>query len=217
MHPLPEGGEENFDTFHALLNEWNARMDLTNIKEEEALERHYLDSLTALPYLPFGARVIDVGTGAGFPGMPLAIARPDLSVTLLDAREKRVAFLNAALARLKGVRAEAVHARVEIFAREHPEAYDIAVSRAVAPAPVLLEWMLPLLRIGGRCILWKGPAIEKELQEARRVSVLLGGGPPELLDAELPGRQFVHLCVTKVEGTDARFPRKPGMALKRPL
>lgn len=216
-HRLPEGAEERFDRFHAMLYEWNARMDLTAVSERDALSRNYLDSLTALPLLQQGARVVDVGTGAGFPGIPLCIARPDLEMTLLDAREKRVAFLSAAISALSLAKAEALHARAEDFARERREAYDVAVSRAVASLPVLLEWLLPLLRVGGRCILWKGPELTRELRDAARVSPLLGGGPPEMIDAPINELRFCLVSVEKRAATDKRFPRKAGMALKRPL
>lgn len=216
-HMLPEGAAAQFYTFHALLCEWNARMDLTNVPESEALHKHYLDSLSALPLLPEGVRVLDIGAGAGFPGMPIAIARPDVSITLLDALRKRVDFLTCALSRLPEVHAEAVHARAEDFAKERREAYDVVISRAVASLPVLLEFAMPFLRVGGHCIFWKGARIDEELQEAQRVTPLLGGGMPELHDATAHGRQLVHVVVPKVAATDARFPRKAGMATKRPL
>lgn len=219
IHPLPDGAAERFDAFHALLMAWNERMNLTNITApEEALLSHYLDSLTALKLLAGGERVVDVGTGAGFPGVPLALARPDLSITLLDAQAKRVRFLRAAIQAV-GFEAEAVHARAEDFARQRREAYDVAVSRAVAPLAALLEWTLPLVRVGGRCIAWKGPGAGEELEAAQRVLPLLGGGGARVLDAPVPGTDLRHVLVVvdKIEKTDARFPRRAGMALKRPL
>ena len=218
-YPLADGAAERFDRFDALLRAANERMDLTNVTDPgEALEKHYLDSLTALPYLPQGARCIDVGTGAGFPGVPLLLARPDLSMTLLDALQKRIRFLQDALA-LLAVQAQCVHGRAEDFARQHRETYDAALSRAVAPLPILLEWLLPLVRVGGRCILWKGPAAQAEMADAARVSPLLGGGPPHMVDAPSggAGRGHVLVLVEKEQPTDSRFPRKAGMAKKRPL
>lgn len=218
-HPLPEGAKGRFDAFDACLREANARIDLTAVRGgEEALYRHYLDSLTALPLLPAGARVIDVGTGAGFPGVPLLLARPDLDMTLLDALKKRADFL-AEAARRVPFAANIVHARAEDHARVHREAYDIAVSRAVASLPVLLEWLLPLVRVGGSCILWKGPEATGQLDDAERVAALLGGGNLQLLPAPVPDRDWQHVLITvkKVEKTAPRFPRRAGMALKRPL
>ena len=219
VHPIPVETIRQFDAFHALLTEWNQRIDLTAVVEDrDALYRHYLDSLTAADLLPAGARVVDVGTGAGFPGVPLKLLRPDLQMTLLDALQKRVDFL-ALAARMVPFEAEVVHARAEDFARGHREAYDVAVSRAVASLPVLLEWMLPLVQVGGRCVLWKGPGAREELSEARRVAPLLGGGMVEVVDAPVPGQDWGHVLVLveKVEPTPDRFPRKAGMAVKRPL
>lgn len=219
IHTLPEGAADQFDAFHALLCQWNTRMDLTAVTdEEEALCRHYLDSLAALPLLPENARVIDVGTGAGFPGIPLSIARPDLQIALLDARSKRVRFLQYATEAL-GLTAKAVHGRAEDYARENRETCDVAVCRAVAAMPVLLEWMLPLVKVGGSCVLWKGPGADEELAQAMRVAPLLGGGEIQLAAAEIPGRDWHHMLavVQKVESTGERFPRKAGMAIKRPL
>lgn len=217
--PLPQGAEDTFDAFHALLQRANQTMDLTAVlSDAEALHRHYLDSLTALPLLPEQGSVLDIGTGAGFPGVPLAIARPTLSFTLLDAQQKRVAFLQQAMQALS-LPAKAVHARAEDYAREHREVFDIAVSRAVASLPVLLEWALPFVRVGGQCILWKGPGVQAELAEAQRVAPLLGGGDITLHDAPVPGQDWSHVLVVveKKEPADARFPRKAGMAVKRPL
>ena len=217
-HALPEGAAARFDAFHRLLCEANEHMDLTNVTaEDEALEKHYLDSLTALEYLPQDAKCVDVGTGAGFPGVPLLLARPDLAMTLLDAQQKRILFLRETLAQI-GAQAECVHARVEDFARERRESYDAAVSRAVAPLNILLEWLLPLVRVGGRCILWKGPAAQSELDDANRISALLGGGALDVREAAVTaGSGHVLILVEKTAPTDKKFPRKAGMAKKRPL
>lgn len=216
-HALPDGAAAKFDAFDALLGAWNARMDLTAVSDD-ALHRHYLDSLTALDLLPEGAQVIDVGSGAGFPGVPLELARPDLSMTLLDASRKRIDFLQHAIDTLP-MDATAVHARAEDFPKTHRETFDVAVSRAVASLPVLLEWMLPLVRVGGQCILWKGPGVAAELEDATRVAPLLGGGDIHVQNAPVPGRDWQHVLVivSKAEATDTRFPRRAGMAQKRPL
>ncbi len=220
--PLPEGAADKLDAFHRLLTDANRTMDLTAvIDDNEALTRHYLDSLTALSLLPDGASVVDIGTGAGFPGVPLMIARPDLSIILLDALQKRIAFLRDALGALN-LPGKAIHARAEDFAKEHREAFDVAVSRAVASLPVLLEWALPLVRVGGLCIFWKGPGASddsKEMEDARRVSPLLGGGQPAARPASVPGTALNHRLITvqKIAATPEKFPRKAGMAMKRPL
>ncbi len=220
VHALPDGAAGQFDAFHTLLLDWNARMDLTAVPEGEMLQKHYLDALTAVDLLPHGARAVDVGTGAGFPGVPLLLARPDLSMVLLDARRKRVDFLSAALMALglDSGRAEAVHARAEDFARAERTAFDVAVSRAVAALPLLLEWMLPLVRVGGRCVVWKGPGAAEEVEEARRIAPLLGGGEVRAVDAAVPGGGEGHVLVIveKAGETDARFPRR-GAAAKKGL
>ncbi|MCL1796279.1 MAG: 16S rRNA (guanine(527)-N(7))-methyltransferase RsmG [Clostridia bacterium] len=216
-YPLDATAIRNFDLFHKTLYAWNAHMDLTAVPESEALERHYLDALTALPFLRDNERVIDVGTGAGFPGLPLLIARTTLRMTLLDARAKRAAFLAGALAQLEGVSAEVVHARAEELAKTRRGDYSAAISRAVAPLPILIEWLMPFLCIGGRCVLWKGTDIQKELVEAARVSPLLGGGPPRVQDVKVGKRAFSLVFIDKLAETAAQFPRKSGIALKRPL
>ena len=218
---LTDEAQDRLLAYHRLLLEWNARMDLTNVPEEEMALRHYADSLLPLArteWFPDGARLIDVGTGAGFPGVPLLLARPDLRMTLLDALQKRIAFLTETLNDI-GASAECVHARVEDFARERRETYDAALSRAVAPLPVLLEWLLPLVRVGGRCILWKGPAAQQEMDDAKRVSALLGGGEPIVRKASASSSASGHVLVfvDKLAPTSPKFPRKAGMAKKRPL
>lgn len=209
--------------YHALLTEWNARIDLTAVLEpEEMVDRHYLDSAAplALGLIPQGARVIDVGTGAGLPGIPLCILRPDLRVTLLDAQRKRVTFLQAAIEALD-LPAQAVHMRAEDAARDeaHREAYDVAVSRAVAATPTLLELTLPFVRVGGRAIAWKGPGLQAELEQARRAAHLLGGALEGVLDAPVPGRDWQHvlLACAKRQKTARQYPRRAGLPGKNPL
>lgn len=209
--------------YHALLTEWNARIDLTAVLDpEEMVDRHYLDSAAplALDLIPQGARVIDVGTGAGLPGIPLCILRPDLRVTLLDAQRKRVTFLQAAIEALD-LPAQAVHMRAEDAARDeaHREAYDVAVSRAVAATPTLLELTLPFVRVGGRAIAWKGPGLQAELDQARRAAHLLGGALEGVLDAPVPGRDWQHvlLVCAKRQKTARQYPRRAGLPGKNPL
>ncbi len=218
-HTLPDGAAARLDAFHALLTARNAQMDLTAVTDaREALFRHYLDSLTALPWIPRGAAVVDIGAGAGFPGVPILLARPDIRMTLLDAQRKRVDFLREA-AETVGFAAEAAHARAEDFARARRESFDAALGRAVAPLPILLEWALPLVKVGGRCVLWKGPGVEAEMADAQRVSPLLGGGEPAVVGAPVEGDGDGHVLVIveKVEPTPEKFPRKAGMAQKRRL
>ena len=215
---------ERFEAFHAILDEYNARMDLTAVLEEdERVDRHDLDSAAPLAQglLAQQARVIDVGTGAGFPGMPLLILRPDLRMTFLDALQKRIAFLQDALSRL-GLTAQTLHARAEDAARlpEHREGYDAAVSRAVANAAVLEELTLPFLREGGLAIAWKGPGVQEELTAARRAAFVLGGTVRGVVPAPVPGRgdwQQVLLLTDQTGRTPKAYPRKAGTPGKKPL
>ena len=222
--PADKTALDRFEMFHALLDEGNKKMDLTAVMEEdERVDRHDLDSAAPLAkgLLPEGARIIDVGTGAGFPGIPLLILRPDLKLTLLDAQAKRIHFLEGVLAQLS-LTAVTLHARAEDAARlpEHREAYDAAVSRAVAPSPVLQELTLPFVRVGGKAIAWKGPGAEGEWERAKRAAFVLGGAlrPPE--PAPVPGRpewNHVLLISEKERPTPKAYPRKAGTPSKKPL
>lgn len=222
--PFDRQAVERFEAFHAILDEYNARMDLTAVlDEDERIDRHDLDSAAPLAQGLLGenARVIDVGTGAGFPGMPLLILRPDLQMTFLDALQKRIVFLNDALARL-GLRAQTLHARAEDAARmeTHRERYDAAVSRAVASSAVLQELTLPFVRTGGLAIAWKGPGVQDELTAARRAAFVLGGTVRAVVPAPVPGRddwQHVLLLTDKTGKTPKAYPRRAGTPGKKPL
>ena len=215
---------ERFEAFHAILDEYNARMDLTAVlDEDERVDRHDLDSAAPLRHqlIAPGAKIIDVGTGAGFPGMPLLILRPDLEMTFLDALQKRISFLEDALKRL-GLKAVTLHARAEDAARmpAHREQYDIAVSRAVANAATLQELTLPFVKLGGCSIAWKGPGVQDELEGARRAAFVLGGTIREVLPAPVPRRDdwnHVLLVTDKTGKTPKVYPRKAGTPNKKPL
>lgn len=215
---------ERFEAFHAILDEYNQKMDLTAVlDEDERVDRHDLDSAAPLAkgLLAAGAKVIDVGTGAGFPGMPLLILRPDLTMTFLDALAKRIAFLQEALTRL-GLTATALHARAEDAARmeAHREQYDAAVSRAVASSATLQELTLPFVKTGGLAIAWKGPGVQEEMDAARRAAFVLGGTVRGVVPAPVPGREdWAHcLLITEKTGKTPRvYPRKAGTPGRKPL
>lgn len=223
--PVTREGCSLISRYHNLLTQWNERMDLTNVTDpEEALDRHYTDSLMPLKYrnlFPEGASLIDVGTGAGFPGLPLAMARPDLKVTLLDAQQKRVAFLQAVIDELQLTNVKAIHARAEDGARQPllREAFDLATARAVAAAPVLLEYLLPFVKTGGRALMWKGPGVRDELPQAAGAAKKLGGKLEEPLPMTLPDKEWEHLLLPclKIEKTLRQYPRKAGTPSKKPL
>ena len=215
---------ERFEAFHAILDEYNQKMDLTAVlDEDERIDRHDLDSAAPLAkgLLAPQAKVIDVGTGAGFPGMPLLILRPDLEMTFLDALNKRILFLQDALSRL-GLRAQTLHARAEDAAKmaAHREMYDAAVSRAVASAAVLQELTLPFVKTGGLAIAWKGPGVQDEMVAAKRAAFVLGGTVRGVVDAPVPRRDdWAHclLLTDKTGKTPKAYPRKVGTPSKKPL
>lgn len=215
---------ERFEAFHAILDEYNQKMDLTAVlDEDERIDRHDLDSAAPLAkgLLLEGSKVIDVGTGAGFPGMPLLILRPDLKMTFLDALNKRILFLEDALKRL-GLTAQMLHARAEDAARmpAHREMYDAAVSRAVASAAVLQELTLPFVKTGGTAIAWKGPGVQDEMVAAKRAAFVLGGTVLGVEPAPVPRRDdWAHclLITDKTGKTPKAYPRKAGTPNKKPL
>lgn len=209
----------------SLLREWNARMDLTNVAEdEEWIDRHLCDSLIPLAFegmIPGAGRVIDVGTGAGFPGLPLALARPDLSFVLLDSQQKRLDFLAAVIDVTGAANVQLLHSRAEDGARMklYRERFDLAVARAVAPMPVLAEYLLPYVRVGGSALCWKGPALADEWESGRRAAFLLGGKALDPVPVRIPGRDWHHclLRIRKDRTTPAAYPRKAGTPARSPL
>ena len=212
--PFDAAAIERFEAFHAILDEYNQRMDLTAVlDEDERVDRHDLDSAAPLAQglLAPGARVIDVGTGAGFPGMPLLILRPDLRMTFLDALNKRILFLQDALTRL-GLQAETLHARAEDAARlsAHREQYDAAVSRAVARLYLLSELCLPFVRTGGVFLAMKGPDCAEELDEARSAIGKLGGTYERTVRYTIPGTDVTHsvVVIRKTAPTPPKYPRR---------
>ena len=214
---------EQFERYHALLLAANARMNLTRVPDDpvEAADRNYLDCIAPLAGgFPAARRAIDVGSGAGFPGIPLAILLPDTRFTLLDALGKRTAFLGEVIEAL-GLNAEAVQLRAEDAARREDlrEAFDLATARAVAPMNVLCEYLLPFLRVGGRALALKGPSLDEELAQAGRALELLGGRLAEAPRLVLPDRDWDHRAawIEKVAPTPDRYPRRAGLPEKRPL
>lgn len=208
---------DKFVAYYDLLIDWNARMNLTAITEpSEVAKKHFYDSLAALPYLPDGAKIADVGTGAGFPAIPLLIMNPTLRITLVDSLQKRLTFLEEVLKTLD-LRAEIVHARAEDFGRDpkYRGAFDATVSRAVASLPVLLELTVPLLRVGGKAYCYKGD-VSEELPLAKSALHLLHASAEAVqLESDYGARTLV-IC-TKNAPTPSTYPRKAGMPSKKPL
>ena len=217
---LPQADEtalNRFEIYQRLLAEWNERMNLTAITDPvEVAEKHFADSLAALPYLKPGMQVIDVGTGAGFPGVPLLIMEPGLELTLADSLQKRLTFLDALLKEL-GLKAALVHGRAEDLGQNklYRERYDVALSRAVANLPVLLELTTPFVKAGGTAIAYKGDGAE-ELKNAKSAAFLLHVQFRSVeLDSPLGKRCLIF--ADKTAPTPKAYPRKAGTPNKKPL
>ncbi len=223
---LPEDAAEKMLRFHELLMRANEQFNLTRVPDDpkEAADRNFLDSLAPLAQkglMDGCAALLDLGSGAGFPGIPLAIARPDVRVTLMDSLGKRVNFLNDVIAAL-GLNAQAVHFRAEEAAKspQWREQFDCVTARAVAAMPTLAELALPFARVGGRLVAYKGPAAGEELRQAERAIELLGGGNARIAQVWIPGREdWDHrlALVDKQRATPRRFPRKSGEAGRNPI
>jgi 16S rRNA (guanine527-N7)-methyltransferase len=218
---LSEKAIDKIADYHRLLLEWNKRMDLTNVAEEDIPTRHYLDSLLHLKeagLFPFGAKVIDVGTGAGFPGLMLAIARGDMQVVLLDSLKKRCDFLEECKAVLDLPNVTVLHARAEDAARDtFRQSFDRAVARAVAPLPVLSEYLLPFVKEGGLALCWKGPKVFEEMKEGQKACVILGGSLQAPILMPLEDEEHYIVPIDKVKDTQKKYPRKAGLPSKMPL
>ena len=220
---LPQAAAEydRFARYCTALQQWNQRMNLTAITEpKDVATLHLLDSAYLLTLADFaGKSVVDVGTGAGFPGMPMGILCRDASLTLLDSLGKRIDFLRDAAAALKLENISCVHARAEEFAAEHRENYDVAVSRAVAALPVLSELALPLVKPGGCFLAMKSVDSDDEIQSARGAMGQLGGKLESIRDYAIPGTEVTHrlVVIRKVKDTPPQFPRTWAKMKKAPL
>lgn len=215
---------EAFALYAAELTQWNTRHNLTAITDPQGIEvRHFLDSLTCLLALDLqsGFRVVDVGSGAGFPGLPLRIVRPQIQLTIIEATGKKVDFCRHIVEALHLENVEVMHARAEDIAQiaDHRGQYDWALARSVASLRVLVEYLLPFLRIGGQAIAQKGDTAYAEIQAAENALGILGGKVERLIPIELPGvverRNLV--VMNKIAETPAAFPRRPGKPTKKPL
>ncbi len=205
-----------------MLVERNEKVNLTAITDDEGIAtKHFFDSLTALCTNRVNGKVIDVGTGAGFPGLVLKIAKPELKITLLDSLNKRLTFLKDVCDELNIDGVELVHARAEDGGRDmrYRGMFDTVVSRAVANLTVLSEWCLPFLKQGGYFLALKGPLAEQELKDARRAIKILGGEVEDVHEADIPFTDLKHkiIVIKKVGQTPLKYPRKAGIATKTPI
>ena len=221
---LDDRQKEQFDLFYEILVEWNEFMNLTGITEyEEVNEKHFVDSVSIVKAMDMKSvkSVIDVGTGAGFPGIPLKIVFPELEVVLLDSLNKRVKFLNAVIEKLqlKGIRA--IHGRAEDYAKqqEYREQFDLCVSRAVSNLATLSEYCLPYVKVGGSFISYKSGTVQEEAEQAEKAVKILGGKIKDVVYFSLPDSEIQRslVVIEKVKSTPGKYPRKAGTPLKEPL
>lgn len=214
--------KRQFYTFYEMLIEKNKVMNLTGITEfEEVVEKHFLDSIYLNRVIDFSKplHILDLGTGAGFPGIPLKIAFPEMEITLVDSLNKRILFLEEVIKELGLKSITAVHARAEELARDksYREKFDLCVSRAVANLSTLEEYCLPFIHIGGKFVSYKSGEIEEEVKESKKACFLLGGELKEVYKFELEESKRSFVIVEKVKTTPKTYPRKAGTPSKTPL
>ena len=211
-----------FYKYMKLLLEWNEKINLTAITEEkEVIIKHFIDSLTIYKYLNEAKSIIDVGTGAGFPGIPIKILNKEIDITLMDSLNKRINFLNEVVKNLNLERISCIHSRAEELGRDKKfrEKYDVAVSRAVANMSTLVEYLLPFVKVGGMCICMKGSSIDEELKESEKAIKMIGGKVEKVEKIILPNSDYERniVIIRKINNTNSKFPRKAGIPKKEPI
>ena len=213
---------EKFYKYMMFLQEWNEKINLTAITDEkEIILKHFIDSLTVLKYIHENDKIIDVGTGAGFPGIPIAIMMPNVKITLLDSLNKRINFLNEVIRKLDLKNVQTIHSRSEDCGKDisKREKYDIAIARAVANLTTLSEYLLPFVKIGGKMICMKGSNVEEELNNAEFAIKEFGGEITLKDEFCLPDSDIKRniIIAKKIQYTPKKYPRKAGLPSKEPI
>lgn len=211
-----------FYEYMDLILEWNEKINLTAITEpEEVILKHFIDSLTINKYIRENKTLADVGTGAGFPGIPLKIYRPDLNVTLVDSLNKRINFLNEVIFKLDLKDINTVHSRIEDFGKDkkYRESFDYVTARAVANLTTLSEYLIPISKVNGKCICMKGNDVKEEIKDSEKAINLLGGKIKKVDYFELPNSDISRnvIIIDKIKNTSSKYPRKAGVPSKEPL
>lgn len=224
----------SFITYMKLLQQWNEKINLTSIiEDEQIIKKHFIDSIKIFKFKEIikeivgssnetkQKRVIDIGTGAGFPGIPMKIMVPELDIVLLDSLNKRIKFLNETITTLNLNGINAIHGRAEDFARDnfYRNNFDFAVSRAVANLAVLSEFSLPYVKVGGYFIAMKGPSVEEEINNSKNALSTLGGKIEEIIKVDIEDTDLKHniVVIKKLKATSNLYPRKAGLITKNPL
>lgn len=216
---ISEDQMNNFILYMDNLIEWNKKINLTAIKEEEdIIVKHFIDSILIEKEIS-GDKLIDIGSGAGFPGIPLKIVRNDLDVTLIDSVNKKVLFMQDSIDKLKLDNIVAVHCRAEEYAhdKQFRESFDVATSRAVSNMSTLVEYMLPFVKVGGKCICMKGPNSEEEINDSKKAISILGGEIERVEKYKIDDNDRCLVVINKVKKTEQIYPRNQGKPLKVPL
>ena len=211
---------EQFEKYFSMLIETNKVMNLTAITEEDDVAvKHFLDSALPEKFFPQNAAVIDIGSGAGFPALPLKIVRPDLKITMVDSLNKRIGFLNDVIEKLNIGGANAVHSRAEDFAKNNREKFDAAVARAVAPLNTLVEYLLPFVKVGGVCIIYKSSKLAEELKNSQKAIEILGSKVEMIEKYYIEEKELEReiLILKKIKNTPPKYPRDKNKPKLNPI
>ena len=219
---LNEEQVRKFYDYMLVLLDWNEKINLTAITDvKEIILKHFIDSITICKYIPENSKLLDVGTGAGFPGIPVKIIRDDVTIVLLDSLNKRILFLEDVIEKLKLTNIIAVHGRAEEFGKNKKfrQCFDIVTSRAVANMAVLSEYLLPFVKIDGKAVIMKGSECEEELKDAEKAISVLGGKLKAVDKFFLPSSDIKRsiIVLDKIKNTPSQYPRKAGTPAKKPI